>query len=79
LQLFFPDMAFFILLADMLIELQSGPLLCNKAGKVLKRTIVCPFGISGKAAGWQLPAFKMITQALTAVAFSWTRFISAVA
>jgi hypothetical protein len=63
----------------LLIEQQSGPLLCYKAGKVLERTIVCPFGVSGKAAGRQLPAFEMVAQALTAIAFPWTRLITAVA
>ena len=72
-------MALFILQPRLLIEQQSGPLLRNKAGKVLKRTIVCPLGVSGKAAGRQLPAFKVIAQAFTAIAFAWTRVITAVA
>jgi hypothetical protein len=57
----------------------SDLLLVHQTSKMLKRAIVCFFGITGKATPRHLATLQVILQTLTADALSSTRFVAAVA
>lgn len=55
-------------------------LFCHyKFGKMFKGSVIGPFRIVGETTCWQLPAFQMILQTLTAHPLPGARFVAAVA
>ena len=56
----------------------SNPALRHKPREMLKRPVICAFGICRKTTGRQLPGRQVKLQAITADAFSRTRFIAAI-
>ena len=53
--------------------------LVDQLNKILERPIVRPFGVIGKTASRQFPAFQMIRQAIAAFAFAFAWLVTAVA
>ena len=59
--------------------ISSDFLFFHQTGEMVEGPIISSFGITGETTAWQLAAFQVILQALTADTLSGTRIIAAVA